>query len=375
MPSSTSSSSPTPAPEPRLQPSQPVTPHITERPVPKLRMGVAMLTAVIVFTLAMTGWELYWRAYGSVPGYRNSEGLWAIQRRRINQGEGRSTVLIGSSRTLSNIQLQVWERLDGKRPIQLALEGTSPLRALEQLADDPEFQGRLIMGISPGLFFTGFQFRGEVYDYYPRETPSQRWGQRLSMALLEPYFAYYDPDFALFTVAKRQPWPQRQGVESKLEVRKLFVSEADRNMRMWRKVEEDVAYQDLAKRIWAQNFKPPTEKQRAEGPKMIAEQIDRAVAAITKLKARGVEVILVLHPVDGEFRKFELSAMHRSFTWDPLLQKAGVVGIHFEDYPELQGLNLPEWSHLSSADAEIYTERLYRIIESKRAEVVIQPER
>ena len=40
-----------------------------------------------------------------------------MQRERINNGEGNATVLVGSSRTMSNVALQVWERLEGKRPL------------------------------------------------------------------------------------------------------------------------------------------------------------------------------------------------------------------------------------------------------------------
>ena len=49
-------------------------------------------------------------------------------------------------------------------------------------------------------------------------------------------------------------------------------------------------------------------------------------------------------------------------TWDVLLRRTGAPGIHFEDYPELQGMELPEWSHLTHADAERYTAALYKII-------------
>jgi len=337
-----------------------------DRPVPAMNVGTAAVTAIVVFVVALGAWEMHWRQFGSTPSYRNSEGLWAMQRQRIDRGEGHRTVLIGSSRTLSNINLDVWERLAGERPIQLALEGTSPLRPLEQLAEDEDFTGRLIVGVAPGLFFTGFEYRGAVFDYYEDETLAQRAGQRLSMWLVEPYFGFYDPDFALFTVLKRQPWPQREGAPASMDVRKLFVSDADRNMRMWRKVETDVGYQDLAKRIWAQEFHPPDEAQKQAGAKALDEQLRRAAVAVEKLKKRGVEVTFVLHPVDGEFAKFELGMLPRASTWDPLLERTRALGVHFQDYPELQGLTLPEWSHLSAADAEIYTERLYRILERKR---------
>jgi hypothetical protein len=376
MPLSTSSSSVEVVPNPERLGDYSV-PYIAppDRPVPAVAIGTAAITAVVVFVMALGAWEMYWRDFGSTPSYRNSEGLWAIQRRRIDHGEGNATVLIGSSRTLSNIRLDVWERVAGVRPIQLAMEGTSPLRPLEGLADDEDFTGRLIVGISPGLFFSGFEYRGAVFDYYEKETPAQRAGQRLSMAMVEPFFAFYDPDFALFSILKRQPWPVREGVPAPLDVRKLFVSEADRNMRMWRKMEEDVAFQDLAKRIWAQEFVPPTEAQLQEGPKILEEQIRRAVTAVEKLKARGVEVAFVLHPVDGEFADFELGMLPREISWDPLLARTGVPGVHFQDYPELQGLRLPEWSHLAAADAEVYTERLYRILETKRAAAARPSER
>lgn len=369
MPSSTSSSSVVPPATFVAARGEYEIPYIVppDRPVPAMKVGVAAVIALLVFLMALGAWETHWRRFGSTPSYRNSEGLWAIQRRRIDRGEGRATVLIGSSRTLSNINLDVWERLAGQRPIQLALEGTSPIRPLEQLADDEEFTGRLIVGVAPGLFFTGFEYRGSVFDYYEKETPSQRAGQRLSMALVEPYFAFYDPDYALFTILKRQPWPQREGARAALEVRKLFVSESDRNMRMWRKVEEDRQYQDLAKRIWAQEFVPPDESKKEEGARTVDEQIRRAEAVVEKLRKRGVEVTFVLHPVDGEFAAFELGQLPRAITWDRLLQRTQASGVHFQDYPELQGLNLPEWSHLAAADAKVYTERLYGILERTRA--------
>lgn len=338
-------------------------PHIEpHRPVPELRIGLAAAVALVVFGSALAGWELYWRSWGAVPSYRNSDGLWAMQRSRIDAGEGKATVFIGSSRTLSNIQLDVWERLGGERPIQLALEGTSPAAPLESLADDPDFKGRLIVGVTPMLFFSGFEYRGEVFAYYPKETPSQRASQRLSMAMVEPLFAFYDPDFALFTILKRQQWAERPGVRVRRDVRKLFLTEADRNTRMWEKLERDPAYQKIATDIWSQNFAPPDPKMIAAAPAMRQKQIERAATAVAKLKARGVETIFVLHPAAGPFLEFERRANPREVSWDVLLARTGARGIHFEDHPELQGYRLPEWSHLATADAKRYTEALYAII-------------
>jgi hypothetical protein len=262
------------------------------------------------------------------------------------------------------VQLPVWERIFGTRPIQLALEGTSPIFALEDLADDPKFTGRLLIGISPPLFFSGFDRRRAAVASWRRETPSQRAGQRLSMTFLEPFFAFYDDDFALMTVQKRQSWwPPRPGVFSYIDVRRLSVQDADRNTRLWDKLENDPEYQALAKRIWRQIFAPPPGVTPEMGQRLAEEQLNRAVAALTKLKQRGVQVVLLRAPSDGEFLEAENRGFPRERTWNVLLERTGAPGIHFEDYPELQGLTLPEWSHLSAASAARFTEALGGILQ------------
>lgn len=336
-------------------------PHV-ERPVPALAYGRVGVVAVLVFALLLGGWEAYWRAQGAVPGVVNSDGLWARARRQVRTGDPRATVLIGSSRTLSNVQLPVWTRLEGRAPVQLALEGTSPMGALEDLAADPTFRDRrLVVGVTPPLFFTGFAYREKAFGYAKAESPSQRAGQWLGMTLLEPWLAFDDPDFALFEVLARQPWPQRAGAEFRRSPPKLFVHSADRNGRMWAVVERDTAYQRLVQGIWARNFRPPPGPP-PPGPPPAEAQIARAVAAVAALRARGVEVVFVRHPSMGPFLAAERGGFPRAATWDVLLARAGARGIHFEDYPQLQGYWLPEWSHMAAADADRYTAALYPLV-------------
>jgi hypothetical protein len=342
---------------------------VPERDIPQRPWGPILLGAALIAFLMLAGWEWYWRAFGATPGYRNSNGQWADQRRRIDEGEGHKTVLIGSSRVLFDVQLPVWEQATGERPIQLALEGTSPVPMLEDLAADMNFTGRLLVGVAPDIFFSGFTYRGEVLPYYRKQGPSQRSGNWLSMHLLEPYFAFYDPDFALGTVVMRQPWPQRPGVPASLRVRKLFVTDADRNTTLWDKVANDPSYRDLARRIWAQDFGVPLPGMdtREKAAKLIDKQIAKAAAAVEKLRTRGVRVLFVRPPSDGEYYAFEQKHLPRAETWDLLLERTGAAGIHFEDYPQLQGYELPEWSHLSAPEAARFTAALVPLVERQFA--------
>ncbi|MBF6025089.1 hypothetical protein [Lysobacter niastensis] len=339
---------------------------VPERDIPPQPWGRILLGALVLFLLLMGAWEWKWRAFGATPGYRNSDGAWAEQRRRIDSGEGGGTVLIGDSRMLFDVQLAQWEAATGDRPIQLALEGTSAVPVLEDLAQDPAFTGRLLVGVAPDLFFSGFAYRGSAIGHFHKQGPSQRSGHWLSKRLLEPYFAFYDPDFALPVVVRRQPWPLRPGMQPHTRVRKLMEQESDRNTRIWSKVENDPEYRALARSIWAQNFTgppPPPMATPERARQTVQAQIDRAAKAVASLRARGVRIVFVRPPSNGPYYAFEQKAMPRKDTWDVLLQRTGLPGIHFDDYPQMRGYTLPEWSHLSAADAQRYTLVLAPMVE------------
>jgi len=81
------------------------------------------------------------------------------------------------------------------------------------------------------------------------------------------------------------------------------------------------------------------------------------------LRRRNVQVIFVRTPSTSGYLVAEDKMFPRAKTWDVLLAKTGAPGVHFQDHPELQGLWLPEWSHLAERDAVRFTEALYAIIE------------
>jgi hypothetical protein len=339
---------------------------VPERDVPA-RPWLLLCACAFALAAGLVGlWEAHWRAFGAPTGYyANDDSQWAAERRRINQGEGGGTVLIGSSRVLFDVQLDVWQQATGVRPIQLALEGTSSVLTLEDLAADPDFTGRLLVGVAPDLFFSGFGYRTSAITGFHKEGPSRRIGHWLSQRMVEPYFAFYDQDFALGEVVDRLPWPQRPGMKPARPVRKLSLMEADRNTHMWPKVVDDPDYRAMAQQIWAVRLHgppPPMVDTPAKAAALAEKQIARAVAAVKTLRARGVRIVFVRPPSGGDYYEFEKRALARERTWDVLLQRTGMPGIHFEDYPQLQETDLPEWSHLSHAAARHYTAALAPLV-------------
>ena len=215
-------------------------------------------------------------------------------------------------------------------------------------------------------FFTGLASRADTIHNAHKESPSKRVGNWLSMQLIEPYVAFDSPDFALQTVLARQPWPVRTGTHPYTSVRKLSESDADRNTHMWSKLVTDPDYRALARGIWTQQWNGPP-RPGFETPAKVAAienaQLDKAVAAVKTLRARGVKVVFVRMPVIGPYYAFEEKVAPRAKTWDVLLQRTQVPGIHFMDYPQLQGYDQPEWSHLSAPEATRFTTALVPIVE------------
>jgi hypothetical protein len=342
---------------------------VYQRPVAVLgRSGWMAIIVAVALVGAFEAWARIDQGLQS-DDYRNSPGAWAEQRRRIDNGEGDAWVFTGSSRVKFDVQMPVWERLDGRAPIMLALEGTSPMRIVEGLADDEDFTGTVVIGVAPGLFFGGFEFQRGSIDHYESETPSQWLGHKISV-LLEPYLAFYQPDFSMSSILARQEWPIRDGMEWDPDVRKLSVQDRARNTRMWDRLEYDGGYRELARKIWAAGWKPFAERPPEFQERMLKrreEQIERAVAAVEKLRSKGAEAIFVTMPYEGHYAVSEPDFAPRALTWDVLIERTGALGLHFEDHDEMQGYYLPEWSHMTAAEADRFTAVFYELVQGELA--------
>lgn len=333
---------------------------------------IAVLAAVVCLA-GLAFWEAYWRSEWFEPSYRNSDGLWAITRDRIDDEGGAGTVVVGSSRVLFDLHLEAWRDETGILPIQLALEGTGPRPFLKHVARETGFAGLVVVGVTEGLFFRPQAgLRGELLESYRAEGPSERIGQRISMLALEPFLAFYDPDTALFTALLRQPfWPARPGMDPPLpEVRKLSNMRRTRQADMWEKVALDPAYQKVARDTWLAflNAPRPPPPPPEEAKKMFDALLDDVAGDVEAIRARGGEVVFVRAPSSGPFREVEGKAFPRERFWDPLLARTGAVGIHFEDHAALQDVELPEWSHIRARDTDRFTRVLIAHLRTALAE-------
>ncbi|TDR20758.1 hypothetical protein [Marinicella litoralis] len=349
------------------------------RPIPDIHWKPAMFLAFLLMTLGLIAWEYNARViWGYEPeAYIDNNGLWAIQRRLIDQGNENTVAIIGASRILFDFDLDTYESMTGTRPIQLALAGTNPRPILADLAKDEDFKGLLYVGITPGSFFrNGGGISAEAPEYYAKESPTQWMSQQISM-LIEPHLAFYDlANWPLFTLIERIELPNREGVfDPRMGVWELSQTSKDRNTKMFWKVEDDMEYQHKAQMTW-RGFMEMGDKR---GPSEF--DLDQYLAGVIKdvdsIRARGGDVIFIRLPSSGDYRPRENRLQPRAEYWERLLKDTQSIGVHFEDHETLQGFRIPEWSHLHSEDAPKFTAALIPLINEKLIEAgkpgILQP--
>jgi hypothetical protein len=328
---------------------------MTVREIPAARFAAIGWLVLVLVVAALAGWEWKMRTLGLRAGDLDAGvSHWAVERRRRAAGDHDDVVIFGSSRILFDTDLDVWEGMTGRRPIQLALPGTSPRFLLQRFADDGDFNGLVIVGVTPEIFFSEFTSAFPEYlglnELWLDESPSKRFGHRIGL-MLSRYFAFLDDSYTPGKLIERLDIPDRPDMRRPyLEVWKLAESFADRQYRMWPRLESDPRMIQHARKVWMSGRpRPPVATEQ------IARVCEETRLNVQKIRARGGEVVFIRPPSGGDFYERELRNVPRSTTWDRLLEETGAFGIHFEDHPAMQGLEIPEWSHLSGASATRFT--------------------
>lgn len=330
--------------------------------------GIVAATALL--TLAATvAWELGARAHGYRPSLNDTPDLWAEQRAKVRPD---SLVLIGTSRMLFNADLDVIEKSFGRRPVQLALAGSSPFPVLADLAQDESFRGTLIVDIVPAMFLAPpgsppMEVAQKALHRRDEWNYSQKWSHRLGMLLEERLAFLKQEDLTLKQLLKRIPIPDRAGAQIAPKLPPYFYTvDRDRRGRMFD--EAAVIGSPLQQEVaqgWLPLFTlppPPSFIPPEQFGQMMGRAVEQRFADTAKhiatLRARGVKVVFVRMPVQGPLVDKEEAIVPAAYGWGRLVKENGVPAINFADHAELSEFILPEWSHLSAPDSVEFTKRL-----------------
>ena len=112
---------------------------VTEREIPAARL-LAIGWLVLVLVIAATAaWEWRMRALGLIAGdLDDNKSAWSVERRKVEAGNYDGVVIVGGSRILFDTNLDVWQEMTGRRPVQLAMPGMGGRPVLASLAADAD---------------------------------------------------------------------------------------------------------------------------------------------------------------------------------------------------------------------------------------------
>jgi len=279
----------------------------------------------------------------------NSEVSWTNEKLRA---AGAPAAIVGDSRILFDTDLNRFEALTGVRPIQLAIHGTSALTLLENMADDKDFKGVLIVGLADTMFFQPFDgYGGYVHKFKEYRSPYRIASNEIDH-VLQRRLAFLDSNYRLSVVAHRLDPDFRPGVEGPMDdIWKLQEVGEHRQTWMWDRVEYDPAWRARTRWAW-KGFK----EKFPFTPELIAKGQGRAKAAVDKIRSRGGDVVFIRPPSAPELRINEEAQVPKAKGWDVLLRNTHSIGIHIDELPAARGLTLPEWSHLSRRCATVFTD-------------------
>lgn len=330
-------------------------------------LKAAVLAAVLVIAF-IASWEIYLRDKGYSQSYDDGNALWADKRAKVYEPSDKATVFIGSSRNKFDLDISTWKKLTGEDAVQLAIEGESPTPILDDLANDKNFKGKLVVDVTEGLFFTrdpGNLTKPKNYiKSYKDETPSQKASFKVNH-LLESEFVFLDKNyFSLNGLLHELHIPDRPGIYGGPDFPWEFSKKTfDRQSMMDARFVRDSSLQKKVQGIWTAFAKMNTEKPP------VGKELDSFLTSVKtdvdKIKARGGEVLFIRTPSSGPYLEAERKAFPRNQYWDRILEATNCPGIHFEDYDATSHFVCPEWSHLSPAQAKVWTTNLVQAMQQK----------
>ncbi len=315
-----------------------------------------LVAAGLIVALA-AGWEGTLRGLGYSPTVVDDKALWAAQRQRVySDGHEKTVVLLGDCRMQTDFVPQVLAaQFPGHRVVQLAVEQTSPVATLRDLAADERFDGVVICGVNARLLCEDLWDTQQPYvDYYHNKyTLNEKLNRRLSvvfqrrLAIIHPQLRLDD---LLVHWVKTRHLPPPYYIETHADRSRL----AD-----YSRVDIEAHRQfTLGRAQWLCSRTLPSSIKWLED----AMKLEEWVQAI---HCRGGQVIFIQFPTTGDHLRYDEFMFPRAQYWDAFAAKTSALCLHFQDAPQLAGFACPDWSHIDRADAPRFTQELARVLDDR----------
>lgn len=267
-------------------------------------------------------------------------------------GRTGTIALLGSSRFQLGV---VPSRLEGRLPCcrvgQLAIDGSSPLTVLADLAQDSSFRGVAVVEVTPGLLFTE--------DSRAHGTPEGWVGYYHARAQLS------DIEVLLRTELQQRFSLLRPGLKTYMGTAIVGGHFPDppyitTSAQRWQKAHPSVDVADRLVDLW-------TREVETRGRPLSSRELDRLIDNLKRysaaIKARGGDVLFLRMVSSGSVYNAERTRFPRDRYWNRLATGLSPHAFHFADEPDLRDFECYDGSHLRAGDAVHFTDTLASLIQ------------
>lgn len=347
--------------------------HLTRRWVPGGAWLWPLLVALTVCIVAIGLLEkrLAWR--GFEPTIIDSPALWAGERARIDRLGNRALVLVGASRMQLDIDLDTLRVLTGKDPVQLAIDGSSFVPVLADLAADDKVTGTVLVDYQDHVVNDLDRHDGAtVYvaewerDRSQHGVPGFASSETYLKGLLHRYMRSFADGASPFDSLTRRAWdskatPQylttrsdreRMADYTRVHMPDFYLDRAMRNAGIEQapraadgKISEALLAQKIA------TLPVATMPRFAENSRIVAGMVQR-------IEARGGRVIFMVFPRSGLVRLADDRRFPRQTYWQSFIDTVRTPSLHYADVPSMRALVCPDGSHLDLRDRVAFTRDL-----------------
>ena len=316
------------------------------------------LVAAGLAVALLAGWECTLRGLGYRPTVVDDKALWASQRERVYRDGGeQAVVLLGDCRMqLDSVPQVLANQFPGHRVVQLAVEQTSPVATLRDLAADERFDGVVICALNARLLCEDQWDTQQPYvDYYHNKYNLNEKLNRLLSAAFQQRLTILHPQLRLDDVivhlVKTGRLPSPYYIETHAD-RSRLADYSSVDIAAHRQFTVGRAHWLCAGRAL------PTSVKWLED----AMKLEKWVQAI---QSRGGDVIFMQFPTTGEHLRYDEYMFPKAQYWDAFAAKISALCLHFKDVPELADFACPDWSHLDRTDASRFTQQLAKVLDNQ----------
>jgi len=349
-----------------------------ERPVPQGRWVPVFVGALAVCLLFIAVMELRLAIRGFHATASDSETSWLIQRKRASALGEQALILAGSSRMLLDIDLDVLRERSGLEPVQLAIDGTSFIPILENLAADPTVRGTVLVSYED-MMIAGHEGDKAAHAYLKAWTRAVEAHHVPDFALTEGLLtdwlhahlrSYADGARPMTTLRirllARQPTPQylytlagrsRLADYTKVPMPEFYYGRVQRALGRDVAVRAGMTWSDLDAEIRRQIVAMP-----AADATLFDERLRSIATLVEQIESRGGRVAFVALPMDGLMRLIDDARYPRERFWNRFVQDVKVAAIQTRDDPSLAGFRCPDGSHLDYRDRGRFTAALAGVL-------------